>query len=502
MKQFQKLFGQTAIYGLGTIVPRLLNYVLLTPFFTRIFSNTQYGIYTELYAYVVFLLVFLTYGMETGYFRFANSHSSPKKVFSTIIFSLFTTSVLFIVLVSFFNGEIAQFLDYSEKGYLILLFSLVVCVDAFSAVPFAKLRFEEKAKKFGYLKIFNVVVNLFFIFIFFIVFPFIYRNFPDSPLLVFYNPNIDVGYAFISNLIASIATLILLLPEINVRLDFIDLKLLKKIYSYSLPLLFVGLAGTINDVADKILLKQIIEDSDEALRQVGIYGANYKLGMLMTIFIQMFRYAAEPFYFSKMKDKDAKEVYAAVMKYFILFGLLIFLVVMLYIDVFKHFLGDKFHSGLNVVPIILTANLFLGIVFNLSIWYKLSNRTKYGAFITIFGALITVIMNFMLIPTYGYVGSAWATLTCYVSMFLVSFFLGRRFYFIPYPIKSILFYMFLSYGIYFLQNFIQYPNLPLKIVFNSLFLLFFITIILKKEKIGMKDLKTFLKFKKDNPNES
>ncbi|MGM0498177.1 MAG: lipopolysaccharide biosynthesis protein, partial [Bacteroidota bacterium] len=227
MKQFQKLFGQTAIYGLGTIVPRLMNYVLLTPFFTRIFSNTQYGIYTELYAYVVFLLVLLTYGMETGYFRFANSHSSPKKVFSTIIFSLFSTSVLFIVLVSVFNSQIAQILDYPDRKHLILLFSIVVTVDAFSAIPFAKLRFEEKAKKFGYLKIFNVIANLFFVFIFFILFPYISKNFPDSPLLFLYNPKIGVGYAFIANLIASIATLILLLPEIKIRLDFIDLKLLK-----------------------------------------------------------------------------------------------------------------------------------------------------------------------------------------------------------------------------------------------------------------------------------
>jgi O-antigen/teichoic acid export membrane protein len=494
MGQFQKLFGQTAIYGLGTIVPRLLNYVLLTPFYTRIFSSSQYGIVTELYAYVVFLLVILTYGMETGFFRFANAHSSPKKVFSTIIFSLFSTSVLFIVLVTLLQDQIATILDYPDQKYLILLFTLVVTIDAFSAIPFAKLRFEEKAKKFGYLKIFNVLVNLFFNFIFFIFFPYILKNFPDSFLLHFYNSEIGVGYVFISNLIASIATLLLLLPEIKIRLDFINIKLLKQIYAYSLPLLIVGLAGTVNEVADKIMLKIFIDDRESALRQLGIYGANYKLGMLMTIFIQMFRYAAEPFYFSKMKDRDAKEVYAAVMKYFILFGLLIFLVVMLYIDIFKHFIGGEFHSGLKVVPIILTANLFLGIVYNLSIWYKLSNRTNYGAFITGFGALITIIMNIILIPEYGYIGCAWATLTCYVSMFFISYFVGRKFYFIPYPVKSILFYLVLAYGIFFLQDFIQYPNLALKIVFNSLFLLFFLAIILKKEKIAIADIKEFLKF--------
>ena len=301
-----------------------------------------------------------------------------------------------------------------------------------------------------------------------------------------------MAYVFISNLLASFVTLLFLLPEITVRLDFINLKLLKRIYAYSLPLLVVGLAGTVNEVADKIMLKMIIDDRKTALQQLGIYGANYKLGMLMTIFIQMFRYAAEPFYFSKMKDLDAKEVYAKVMKYFILFGLLIFLVVMLYIDLFKHFIGEEFHSGLQIVPIILTANLFLGIVFNLSIWYKLSNRTKFGALITLIGASITVFMNILLIPEYGYVGCAWATLICYIGMFLISYFLGRKFYFIPYPIKSILFYIVLAYGIYFIQNNIQYPFLTLKIAINSLFLLGFILIICKRENIRMIDIRDFI----------
>jgi len=397
------------------------------------------------------------------------------------------------VLVVLLKEPIATLLDYSGQSYLILLFTIVVTLDAFSAIPFAKLRFEEKAKKFGYLKIFNVGVNLFLNFLFFVVFPYLQKHFPESPLLYLYNPEIRVAYVFISNLIASLVTLLLLLPEINVRLDFINLKLLKHIYAYSLPLLVVGLAGTVNEVADKIMLKMIIDDRKTALQQLGIYGANYKLGMLMTIFIQMFRYAAEPFYFSKMKDLDAKEVYAKVMKYFILFGLLIFLVVMLYIDLFKHFIGDKFHSGLQIVPIILTANLFLGIVFNLSIWYKLSNRTNFGALITLLGAGITVFMNILLIPEYGYVGCAWATLICYIGMFIISYFLGRKYYFIPYPIKSILFYIGLAYGIYFIQNNIHYPFLALKIAINSLFLLGFILIICKRENFRMSDIKDFIK---------
>lgn len=491
MKQFQKLAGQTALYGLGTIVPRLLNYVLLTPFYTRIFSSQEYGIYTELYAYVVFLLVILTYGMETGYFRFASEHKSPKKVFSTIIFSLFSTSLLFLVLVGSFQSNIADWLDYPDQRYLILLFSSVVAIDAFSAVPFAKLRYEEKAKKFGYLKIFNVLVILFFNFVFFIVFPWLTKHYPDAWILQWYDPTIKVGYAFIANLIGSFATLLFLLPELKVNIHFIDLKLLRRIYAYSLPLLVVGLAGTVNEVADKIMLKMIIDNRSNALTQLGIYGANYKLAMLMTIFIQMFRYAAEPFYFSKMKDKDAREVYATVMKYFILFGLSIFLVVMLYIDIFKHFIGREFHAGLKIVPIVLTANLFLGIVYNLSIWYKLSNRTQYGAVITLLGAGLTIGINILLIPVYGYVGCAWATLITYVTMFIVSYLLGRKFYYIPYEKGRILLYILLAYSIFGVQFFIDYPGMILKIAINSLFLLLFFGVIIRTEKIRMKDIKAF-----------
>ncbi|MCF8335210.1 MAG: oligosaccharide flippase family protein [Bacteroidales bacterium] len=492
MQQYRKLAGQTALYGLGTIVPRFLNYVVLTPFYTYIFSQEQYGIVTNLYAYVVFLLILLTYGLETGYFRFTKAEENSKKVFSTIMASLFTTSLLFILLVIFFNNPIAKILEYPDRRYLITLFSFVVAIDAFSAVPFAKLRFEGKAKKFGYLKIFNVVINLFFNFIFFIVLPYIQTHYSSSFLLNFYDSSVGVGYVFLSNLLASALTLLFLLPEINVLPELIDLKLLKRILKYSLPLLVVGLAGTINEVADKELIKRFVPDELSPMRQLGIYGANYKLGMLMTIFIQMFRYAAEPFYFAKMKDYDAKDTYAKVMRYFIIFGLLIFLIVTLYIDIFKYFIDSKFHSGLHIVPIILLANLFLGINYNLSIWYKLSNVTKYGAIIALIGAAITLAMNITLLPVYGYDAAAWATLVCYSTMMIISFLLGRKHYFIPYALGTIFFYFGIALAIYFIQKFIHYPFIIPKNLLNSLFLLLFIWIILKKEKIKISDIKAFI----------
>jgi len=271
---------------------------------------------------------------------------------------------------------------------------------------------------------------------------------------------------------------------------------LKRVLKYSLPLLVVGLAGTINEVADKELIKRFVSDENSPMRQVGIYGANYKLGMLMTIFIQMFRYAAEPFYFSKMKDYDAKETYAKIMRYFIIFGLFIFLVVNLYIEIFKYFIDFKFHSGLHIVPIVLLANLFLGINYNLSIWYKLSNLTRYGAMIALLGAAITISMNISLLPVYGYEASAWTTLICYFTMMMVSYFLGRKHYFIPYALKSILFYFVIALAIYFIQKFIHYPSIIQKNLFNSLFLLLFLWVVLRKERITIRDIKTFIGIKR------
>ena len=496
MKQYKKLAGQTVVYGMGTIVPRFLNYFVLTPVYTRIFKDVQYGIVNELYAYIVFLLILLTYGTETGYFRFVKEEKKPGQVFSTIMSSLFTTSILFLVVIYIFHPEIASALQYKDRSYLILLFSAVVTVDAFSAVPFAKLRFEEKAKKFGLLKIFNVVANLFFNLLFFGIFPYIQTRFPESPILILYNASIGVGYVFVANLFASVLTLLFMLPEMNIRPKLIDTRLLRQILVYSFPLLFVGLAGAINEVADKFFLKLLIPGKNEALSQIGIYSANYKLGMLMTIFIQMFRYAAEPFYFSKMKDKDAKTVYAKVMKYFILFGLFIFLFVTLYLDVLKYFIGSEYHSGLKIVPIILIANLFLGIVYNLSIWYKLSSRTGYGALIALIGALVTIGLNLYLIPVYGYVGSAWATLTCYVVMTVVSYTMSKKYYPIPYKLRSVGIYAFVAVGIFFIQNYIQYPGLFLKVVFNSLFLLGFILLIAFRENVTLQHVKEFFNRKK------
>lgn len=484
MNPLKKLAGQTAIYGMGTIIPRLLNYLLLTPFYTRIFVQGEYGTVTELYAYAAFLMVLLTYGMETAFFRYAESEKSPQNVYSTSLISLFITSFIFIFFVSFYSQPIADLIRYSSNQEYIVYFAFIIGLDAFSAIPFAKLRQENKALRFTIIKIINICVNIGFNLFFLVLCPYIASKNPDSVILTFYSADVGVGYAFISNLIASIVTLILLLPDIiKIKFNF-DTTLLKRMLKYSYPLLIIGLAGMINEVLDKILLKYLLPDSVDAMAQVGIYGANYKLAIIMTLFIQMFRYAAEPFFFAEAKKKDAKQVYADVMKFFVIFCLVIFLVVMMYLDVVKYFIGPDFRSGLRIVPIVLMANLFLGVFYNLSIWYKLNNLTLYGALIAIIGALITIVLNVILIPEVGYYGSAWAHFFCYFSMMMISYFWGRRVFPVNYDIRRILIYTAIALLLFSISKVFVIQIESLKLAVNTIYIILFLFIVYKIEKPG------------------
>lgn len=455
MNPLKQLFGQTAIYGLGTIVPRLLNY-LLVPLYTRIFAEDQYGIITELYAYVAFLLVLLTYGMETTFFRYAEKEKDSQRVYSTSLFSLLITSVTFILIISIFLDPIAGFIRYGQNSEYILLFAIIVAIDAFTAIPFAYLRHQNRALRFSVIKVINVTVNIALNLFFLVLCPAIAEKNPDSIILFAYREGIGVGYVFIANLVASIVTLLLLAPQILRIRPVMDTALLRRMLSYAFPLLIIGLAGMTNEVSDKIIFKYLatvpegVENGAEYIMgQLGIYGANYKLAVLMTLFIQMFRYAAEPFFFAQAKEANSKQVYAQVMKFFIIFSLAIFLGVTLFIDLFKHFIGPAFWEGLFIVPVVLMANLFLGIFYNLSVWYKLNDITRYGAFIALAGAAITIVLNVALVPVIGYAGAAWAHFACYLGMVVMSFFLGRKFFRIDYPLKRIAFYFLLGIGIYF-----------------------------------------------------
>lgn len=496
----KKLAGQTAIYGLSSILGRLLNY-LMVPIYVRYFIPEEYGIVNEMYAYVSFLIVILTYGMETAFFRYRELHEDKEKVYSTALISISITSVFFIFCTLMFTGNIARLLEYPNNPEYVVWFVFIIALDALSAIPFAKLRAQNKAKRFAIIKLINIGTNIFFNLFFIVLCPYLqqYQNqgFQDF-LHVIYNPAIGVGYIFISNLISSIVTIALLLPEyLTFRFAF-DKKLWQQMIVYALPLLVVGLAGVTNETFSRILIKYLLPEN-MAMRELGIFGACYKVSIIMTIFIQAFRYASEPFFFAQAKKDDARTMYADVMKYFVIICSIIFLAVMLYIDIVKYFVGTKgsaYHEGLDVVPILLLANMFLGIFFNLSIWYKLTGQTRFGALLTVYGAIITVALNFWLIPLFSYHGSAWVTLICYFTMSLFSLVLGQKYYPIPYPIKRILIIIVVAAGLFLLNKYLNFNNNYLKYSISTLFLALYILFIAYIEKIKMSSLKNMLLFKK------
>lgn len=478
----QKLASQTAIYGLSSIVGRLLNY-LLVPLYTRLFLPGEYGVVTELYAYAVFLQVLLTYGTETAFFRFAKD-KLENKVFSSILVALTATSAFFVVFVFLFIEPISVFLQYTQHPEYIRWFAIIVAVDTFVSIPFANLRLHEKAFKFVTIKLINIGLNIGLNLFFLIYAPSAYSANPHIWFSAFFNPDFGIEYIFISNLIASLVTFIIFVPDLVLIKWQFDYIVLKSILKYSAPLMLAGMAGMVNESLDRILLKHFLlvpeyalNASDYIMTQIGIYGANYKLSILMTLFIQTFRYAVEPFFFKQAEKSDAKQKYAQLLVYFVLFGLIIFLAITLFLDIVKHFIDVTYHQGLVIVPILLLANLFLGIIFNLSVWYKLTNRTIYGAGLAIFGALITIVANLILIPQIGYLGSAWATFICYASMMIVSYFIGRRFYPINYNIVKILAYSVLAIGLFFADKTIRIDTVWVSYLLKSFFLISFVAIV-------------------------
>lgn len=483
MAALKKLASQTAIYGLPTIVGRLLNY-LLTPLYTYNFTTGEFGVVTSAYAYVSFLLVFLTYGMETALFKFSQSEDDKQKVYTTSLISLLFTSLSFIIITCIFAAPISKGIRFTGHPEYVIWFAIIIGTDALAAVPFAKLRELGKAKRFAFIKTINICVNI-GLNLFFILFCKNIHDSPHSSLKPFidsiYNPKIGIGYIFISNLIASLITLLLLFPEI-IKVKYVfDSPLWKRMMRYAIPLLIAGLAGMVNETLDRVLLTHLLPEK-EAMSQTGIYGACYKVSIIMTIFIQTFRFAAEPFFFSHSKEKDPQKTYADVMKYFVIICSLIFLGTMLNIHWIQYFAGtEAFRTGIKVVPILLLANMFLGIFFNQSIWYKLTGQTHYGALLTIFGAIITIVLNFYWIPRIGYMGCAWATLICYASMMIVSYFLGNKHYPVNYDLKRILGYLGLSVTLYFISLLIKTEFAAINLVLNNLMLIGFMVIVWKME---------------------
>ncbi len=489
MNPLRKLAGQTAIYGTSTIVARLL-YYFLVPIHTRIFTPQEYGVVGEMYAYVALLLVLLTYGMETAFFRYYDNKASDKeRVYGTTLISLLVSSVVFIILMILLARPIASLIRYPDHSEYIIWFAFMIVFDAISTIPFAKLRALNRPKMFAFFKIFSIGVCFILNILFLYVLPYFYRNhiLPEVVSLI-YKPSIGVGYIFIANLISSGSTLFLLfiiLPHHKLPFDKV---IWKRMMLYALPLLIFGLAGNINETFDRILLKYL-SPASIALTQVGIYSACYKISILMTIVIQGFKYAAEPFFFSYAKETDAKNVYADVMKYFVIICSLIFLGVMLYMDLVKYFVGEKFYEGLKIVPILLLANMFLGIFYNLSIWYKLTDKTRFGAYLSIFGAIVTLTLNLLLIPVIGYMGSAWATFACYCSMMVLSYFIGQKHYHVKYNLKKIGFYFGFALLLYFISIIIKNDVLAYRLAINTSLFLFYVFVIIYFERPSLLRIK-------------
>ncbi|GAF01798.1 MATE family efflux transporter [Saccharicrinis fermentans] len=478
MGKFKSLAGDTIVYGGSTILVRLLNWLLM-PYYIRTMDGIQYGIVTQLYSYIAILLVILTYGFETSFFRFAKT-KNYSSVFTTAIGSIFSTSLLFLWFVVIFKDSFSAWLSNGIPAKLVVIVALIVIIDAISSLIFAKIRYEGKSVRFGLLKLLNVLIlisfNLFFLY-------WCPQNYGSNffRLLDWYAFSDDQAFfVLLSNLFASFSILVVILPDVFNCIGKLDFRLLLNMYKYSFPILIVGITGMINIQIDKILIPKLV-GGDEGLRQLAIYGANFKIGVLMAMFTQSFRLAFEPFFFKNHADNKRPGMYSDILKFFTLFGLLIFLGVTFFMDFINIVLTEEYEQGNVIIPIVLVAQLLSGIYFTLSVWYKVTDNTKYGAFMGIVGSIITVSLNFILIPVIGYIGAALASLICFAVMVGLSIYWGNKHSNIRYNWWPILRYIALAAVIYVTGIYI----LPLINIYKSDFSILWYDILLYGVRIGL-----------------
>jgi len=482
MGELKKLTKDTILYGASSILGRLLNY-LLVPYYTYVFATGQYGVVTEFYAYAAFFNVLYTYGLETAYFRFAtlNKEDEPS-IFNLVTSSILLSSVFFSGLLILFATPITEYLQHPGKENYIIWFAFILSIDAVMAIPFAKLRLEGKAKRFAIAKLINIVLSIALNLFFLSLCPSIVRGellaWLKPSVEKFYNPDLQVGYVFIANLIAN-ATLILILWKTLSKLRItVNWSKLKPLVVYAYPILFAGLAWVTNEMLSRWALRFWLPEnfypgltSEEAL---GIFGAVYKFSVFMTLAVQAFRYAAEPFFFSRAADKNSPALFSQVSHGFILFGCIILLAVSINLDVLEHLLRRaEYRQGMHIVPVLLLANLFLGIYYNVSIWYKLTDKTYYSTWIAVGGAVLTIALNYFLIPVAGYEGSSWVTLIVYFLMAAVCYAYGQRHYPVPYPVLKDLTYIAITLLLIYFINRIEFSNLWLALAIRVIVLLIF-----------------------------
>ena len=483
----KSLAKETLFYGMGSVLPKLLSWLLSLYWAFALPRISDIGILTNFYAWVALLQVILTYGMETGFFRFANKDNDPVKVFSTSFISIASTTLLFFVISFVFLKPFAFALGVIDfKPHYLLLLVLILCVDVIGTIPFANLRFKKRPKRFALIKIINVVLTILFNLFFFLLCPFLKTIFPNS--FEWFDLNRGVDYILISNLAASVIQLLLVSPELKIKFQF-DAQLLKRMLKYSFPILILGIAGILNQTVDKIIFPKIYPDTANAFTELGIYGQNFKIAIIMVMFTQAFRFAFEPFIFSRSRgDIDEKRSFSDATKYFIIFGLLIFLVTTGFIDIIKFMIPPEYHVGLKVVPIVLLGELFFGVYFNLSLWYKLTDQTRWGAYMSTFGFVITIAINVVFIPKYSYMACAWASFFANLIMMIISYVVGQKKYPIPYNLKSAASFFTLSMILFggITASMLFVSNLWLRLFIGAVCIILYIGVIVKKE-LPLKD---------------
>lgn len=492
MSLLRKLASDTAAYGLSSILARFINYIF-SFIIVKAVTTAEYGDFTKFYAYAGFLQVVLTHGMETAFFRFKSKGGDQPKAFATGFVSMLLLSVLFLLVCYGFQFKIADLTRVTEHPEFVLLFAWIMVFDTLCALPFASLRAKNKAILFALVRVVNILIYIFFIILFLFWLPKIY----EAQLLAgawwtdIYDPKYGVGYVFIANLIASILTFFLLFNELKQLRFGIDISLYKKMLPYALPIMLVGFAGMINEMLSRVMMEYLLPYDEVTNKELlGVFGFNYKFAMLITLFLQAYRYAAEPFFFAHADKSDAKKIYAQSMHYFIIAGCFIFLLVMLTMPTFQHILilfdpkYFEYFEGKNVVPILLAANLLLGIYFNLSTWYKVTDKTHIGAMIAIFGAVMTFVFNWWLIPAYGYTGAAVSTLLCYLTMVIVGFLAEKKYYPIPYQIPVYIFYIVVAVVLWQFFNFTEkhVQHIWIKTGFSLIILSIYLLVIYIRER--------------------
>lgn len=475
MAQIRKLARETFVYGIGSILPKVLNFLLLAPYLTRILNQESYGIYGILYAYIALFITIFTFRLETAFFRFTTKGEDPVKTYSTAIWMIILSSVILVSVILLNARPIAGFVTVPEDARFIRWFAFILAFDAVAAIPFAKLRLENKAMKFAGIKILNVLITAILIVFFLSVAPILVNKGHSLP---FYDPSKELDYVFLSNLVASGLILVLLIKELlQVRFS-LDTKLLGNMLKYSWPLILVGIAAAINQVFDRVFISKLLPGTPEAnTAQSGIYNGAAKVAVLMSLFATAFNYAAEPFFFKMHKENNATDIYSSVALAYTIAAGFVFLGISLFSDLAQFLIGADFRAGMEIVPILLFAYLFLGLYYNFSIWYKLDDKTRFGAIIALSGALVTIAMNFILIPEIGYTGAAWSVLICYTVMCMLALIFGQKYYPIPYPLKKIAAYILLALILYFIHT--QIPetlSVYLTYLLNSaLLLIYFFT---------------------------